>query len=348
MKVAARWVTKKWGVFEEITIDRRDLLPTDVLIEIKYCGICHSDIHTVRSEWGEVNFPLVPWHEMSGIVKELWSEVSKFKLEDRVGVGCLVDSCQDCKSCSNDQEQYCKNGFTPTYGKIDKYGKKTQWGYSKYIVVQESFVLSIPDKIPLDTAAPLLCAGITTYSPLHHWGAGPGKKVWVIGLGWLGHMAVKIASAMGSEVTVLSHSMNKKDDSISFGAKAHVDTRNDQVFEDYNEHFDIIINTVGVKLDITKYLNLLDIDGALINLWLPSEAMEVQVGPLIKKRRSYTGSLIGGIKETQQMLDFCAKHDIWPEIEVISADAKNIDEAYDKVVNSQARYRFVIDMSTIK
>jgi len=259
----------------------------------------------------------------------------------------MVDSCQECSNCKNDEEQFCKKGMTGTYGAKDKYGEKTQGGYSKYIVVQEDFVLSIPDSIPLDKAAPLLCAGITTYSPLHHWNAGPGKKVAVLGLGGLGHMAVKIASAMGAEVTVLSHSDDKKEDSMKFGATYHVNTKNDSVFEEYNETFDLIINTVGAKLDIDQYLSLLTVNGTLVNLGVPSEKMELSVGSLIGRRRSYAGSLIGGIKETQEMLDFCAKHDITPEIEVISADTKEIDTAYERVVNSDVRYRFVIDMSTL-
>lgn len=329
-------------------IERRDLQPKDILIEIKFSGICHSDIHTVKSEWGEIEFPLVPGHEISGIVREIWSDVSKFKQDDRVGVGCMVDSCRDCSNCKNNEEQYCKKGFTGTYGAQDKYGEKTQGGYSKYIVVQEDFVLSIPDSIPLDAAAPLLCAGITTYSPLHHWNTGPGKKVAVLGLGWLGHMAVKIANAMGAEVTVLSHSDNKKDDSITFGAKNYINTKDEGVFQEYRETFDLIINTVGVKLDIDAYLSLLTTNGTLVNLWVPSEKMEISVGSLIMKRRSYAGSLIGGIQETQEMLDFCAKHNIAPEIEVISAHTKDIDDAYERVINSDVRYRVVIDISSMK
>lgn len=346
MEVQARWVSKKGGAFEKLTIERRELDKKDVLIEIKFCGICHSDIHTVKSEWGEIEYPLVPWHEIAGIVVETGADVSKFKKDDRVGVGCMVDSCGECKNCGNDEEQFCKKWMTGTYGAKDKYGEMTQGGYSKYIVVQEDFVLNIPDSIPLDKAAPLLCAGITTYSPLHHWNAGPWKKVGVIWLGGLGHMTTKIASAMWAEVTVLSHSMDKKQDSLDFGAKNHVDTHNKEVFTEYNEHFDIIINTVGAKLDIDQYLSLLDVNGTLVNLWVPSEKMELGVFSLIGKRRSYAGSLIGGIKETQEMLDFCAKHNIAPEIEIVSAN--EIDEAYKKVEDSQARYRLVIDMATMK
>lgn len=348
MKVPARGVTKQGGGFENLEIERRDLQPKDVLIEIKYAGICHSDIHTVKSEWGEVDFPLVPGHEIAGIVHEVGSDVSKYKKDDRVGVGCMVDSCQECHNCKADEEQFCEKWMTGTYGSTDKYGEKTQGGYSKFIVVQEDFVLSIPDNIPLDVAAPLLCAGITTYSPLHHWNAGPGKKVAILGMGGLGHMAVKIASAMGAEVTVLSHSDDKKEDSLKFGAKEHVNTKNEEVFDEYKSHFDLIINTVGAKLDINQYLALLDVNGTLVNLGAPSEPLEVGVFSLIGGRRSFAGSLIGGIKETQEMLDFCAKHDIGPEIEVISADAKNIDDAYERVINSDVRYRFVIDIDTLK
>ncbi|MDQ0429316.1 putative zinc-type alcohol dehydrogenase-like protein [Planomicrobium stackebrandtii] len=331
--------------FEETEIKRRDLDTQDVLIEIKYSGICHSDIHTAHGEWGPVNYPLVPGHEIAGIVTEVGSEVTKYKVGDRVGVGCMVDSCGECENCEKGEEQYCLKGNVPTYAGIDKYGEQTQGGYSTHIVVTEGFVVRIPDNIGLDAAAPLLCAGITTFSPLNHWNAGPGKKVAVVGMGGLGHMAVKIAHAMGAEVTVLSQTLNKKEDSLKFGAKDHYATSDAETFEKLAGTFDLIINTVSAKLDMDSYLSLLALDGTLVNVGAPAEPLAVNVFSLIGHRRSFAGSMIGGIRETQEMLDFCAEHNIVPNIEVISAD--QIDEAYDRVLASDVKYRFVIDVSTI-
>jgi len=332
--------------FKAITIDRRDLGPRDVLIEIQYCGICHSDIHFARGEWGSVNYPIVPGHEITGIVADVGSEVTKFAVGDRVGVGCMVDSCRECVNCRKGEEQYCLNGHTLTYGAVDKYGQLTQGGYSTHIVVDEDFVLRIPEGIELDVAAPLLCAGITTYSPLRHWGAGPGKKVAIIGLGGLGHMAVKLARAMGAEVTVLSRSLKKKDDALRLGADHYYATSDPETFEKLAGSFDLIINTVSAKIDVNAYLSLLALDGTLVNVGAPAEPLSLNVFSLLGQRRSYAGSLIGGIRETQEMLDFCAKHHIVPEIEVISAD--KIDEAYERVLASDVRYRFVIDISTMR
>ena len=332
--------------FKAITIDRRDLAPHDVLIEIKYCGICHSDIHTARGEWGSVNYPLVPGHEIAGIVADVGSEVTKFAVGDRVGVGCMVDSCGECDNCREGEEQYCLKGNTLTYADIDKYGQRTQGGYSTHIVVNEDFVLRIPDGIELDVAAPLLCAGITTYSPLRHWGARPGKKVAVVGLGGLGHMAVKLAHAMGAEVTVLSQSLKKKDDGLRLGADHYYATSNPETFEKLAGSFDLIINTVSAKIDLDAYLSLLALDGTLVNVGAPAEPLSLNVFSLLHQRRSFAGSVIGGIRETQEMLDFCAKHHVVPEIEVISAD--QIDAAYERVLASDVRYRFVIDISTMK
>jgi alcohol dehydrogenase (NADP+) len=331
--------------FREAEIERRDLNVHDVLIEIKYAGICHSDIHTAHGEWGEVKYPLVPGHEIAGIVTEVGSEVTKYKAGDRVGVGCMVDSCGECKNCREGEEQYCLKGNVPTYAGVDKYGEPTQGGYSTHIVVTEDFVLRIPDNIELDAAAPLLCAGITTYSPLNHWNAGPGKKVAVVGMGGLGHMAVKIAHAMGAEVTVLSRTLNKKEDGLEFGAEAYYATTETDTFEKLAGTFDLIINTVSAKIDISAYLSLLTLDGAMVNVGAPAEPLEVNVFSLIGHRRSFAGSMIGGIRETQEMLDFCGEHGIVPKIEVISADY--IDEAYERVLGSDVKYRFVIDTSTI-
>ncbi|TDL74962.1 NAD(P)-dependent alcohol dehydrogenase [Peribacillus frigoritolerans] len=331
--------------FKEAEITRRDLDSKDVLIEIKFAGICHSDIHTAHGEWGEVNYPLVPGHEIAGIVTDVGPEVTKYKVGDRVGVGCMVDSCGDCENCQKGEEQYCLKGNVPTYAGVDKYGEPTQGGYSTHIVVVEDFVLSIPDEIELDQAAPLLCAGITTFSPLHHWKAGPGKKVAVVGLGGLGHMAVKIAHAMGAEVTVLSQSLKKKEDGIRFGAADYYATSDPETFEKLAGTFDLIINTVSAKLKLDDYLSLLALDGSLVNVGAPAEPLSLNVFSLIGHRRSFAGSLIGGIRETQEMLNFCAEHNIAPEIEVISAD--QINEAYDRVLNSDVKYRFVIDISTM-
>lgn len=331
--------------FRAAEIKRRDLDLHDILIEIKYAGICHSDIHTAHGEWGAVNYPLVPGHEIAGIVAEVGAEVTKYKVGDRVGVGCMVDSCGDCENCQKGEEQFCLNGQVPTYAGVDKYGEPTQGGYSTHIVVTEDFVLKIPDSIELDASAPLLCAGITTYSPLNHWGAGPGKKVAVIGLGGLGHMAVQIAHAMGAEVTVLSQTLNKKEDGLDLGADSYYATSDPETFKKLGGYFDLIINTVSAKIDINAYFGLLTLDGTLVNVGAPSEPLSVRVQSLIGGRRSFAGSLIGGIRETQEMLDFCAEHSIAPKIEVISAD--QIDEAYKRVLASDVKYRFVIDISTM-
>lgn len=342
----ARAVFNPKGPFKETTINRRDLDPKDVLIEIKYCGICHSDIHHVNAEWGEETYPLVPGHEIAGVVAEVGSGVKKHKVGDHVGVGCMVDSCHECVNCKKGEEQYCLKGNIGTYAKIDKYGERTQGGYSTYIVVTEDFVLKIPESIKLDVAAPLLCAGITTYSPLRHWGAGPGKKVAIVGLGGLGHMAVKIAHAMGAEVTVLSHSLNKKEDGIRLGANHYYATSDPETFKKLAGSFDFILNTVSAKIDLNSFLSLLDVNGVMVNVGAPAEPLSVNAFSLIMKRRSFAGSLIGGIAETQEMLDFCAKYKIGAEIEVISAD--KIDEAYKRVLNSDVKYRFVIDIDTMK
>ncbi|MDN4070999.1 NAD(P)-dependent alcohol dehydrogenase [Paenibacillus vini] len=331
--------------FRAAEIKRRDLDSQDVLIEIKYAGICHSDIHTAHGEWGPVNYPLVPGHEIAGIVTAVGPQVTKYKIGDRVGVGCMVDSCGECANCLKGEEQYCLKGNIPTYAGVDKYGEPTQGGYSTHIVVTEDFVVRIPDSIGLDAAAPLLCAGITTYSPLHHWGAGPGKKVAVVGMGGLGHMAVQIAYAMGAEVTVLSQTLNKKEDGLKLGADHYYATSEQETFEKLAGNFDLIINTVSAKINMDAYLGLLALDGTLVNVGAPAEPMSLYAINLIGHRRSFAGSMIGGIRETQEMLDFCAEYDIVPMIEVISAD--RIDEAYKRVLASDVKYRFVIDISTM-
>lgn len=331
--------------FQSAEIQRRELQPHDVLIEIKYAGICHSDIHSARGEWGPVQYPFVPGHEIAGIIAAVGSAVTKHNIGDRVGVGCMVDSCGKCVHCHDGEEQYCLEGMTGTYGSVDRYGQYTQGGYSSHIVVTEEFVVKIPDNIALDAAAPLLCAGITTYSPLRHWGAAPGKKIAVVGLGGLGHMAVKFAHAMGSEVTVLSQSLKKKEDGLKLGASAYYATSDPETFKELAGKFDLIINTVSAQIDMNAYLSLLAVDGTLVNVGAPAEPLPVQVFSLIGKRRSFAGSSIGGIRETQEMLDFCAEHNITPEIEVISAD--RIDEAWERVMKSDVKYRFVIDIATL-
>jgi uncharacterized zinc-type alcohol dehydrogenase-like protein len=326
-------------------IERRDVGPADVLIEIKYSGICHSDIHTVRGEWGDIQYPQVVGHEIVGIVSEVGSEVTKHKVGDRVGVGCMVNSCGECESCVAGKENYCLKGNTGTYTAVDRDGSITQGGYSTHIVVVEDFVLKVPESIPFEKAAPLLCAGVTTFSPLAHWNAGPGSKVAVVGMGGLGHMAVKIAHAMGCEVTVLSQTLSKQEDGLRLGADDYFATSDPETFKKNSSRFDLIINTVSASIDINAYLGLLAVDGTLVNVGAPSEPLGVQAFSLIGKRRSFAGSNIGSIKETQDMLDFCAEHGIAPETELISADY--INEAYERVLKSDVRYRFVIDIATL-
>lgn len=327
------------------TIERRAVGAHDVLIEIRFAGICHSDIHTVRGDWGPQQYPLAPGHEIAGIVTEVGSAVTRHAVGDRVGVGCMVNSCRECVNCLKGEEQYCLNGMVGTYGAVDRDGTITQGGYSTHVVVTEDFVVTIPDGIGLDAAAPLLCAGITTYSPLRHWGAGPGKKVAVVGLGGLGHMAVKLAHAMGAEVTVLSQSLKKQEDGLKLGADHYYATSDETTFTDLANTFDLIINTVSAPIDISAYLQLLTLDGALVNVGAPAEPLPVNVFSLILGRRSFAGSAIGGIRETQEMLDFCAEHNLRAEIEVIPAS--KINDAYERVLASDVRYRFVIDTSTL-
>ncbi|QCH24918.1 NAD(P)-dependent alcohol dehydrogenase [Mycobacteroides salmoniphilum] len=329
-----------------ITIERRELGPHDVFIDIKFAGICHSDIHTVRDEWGRANYPIVPGHEIAGVISAVGSEVTKFKPGDHAGVGCMVESCRTCPQCLAGLQQYCSGGgMVGTYGAKDRDGTQTQGGYSQAVVVNEDFVLRIPDSLPLDKAAPLLCAGITTYSPLRHWGAGPGKRVAVIGLGGLGHMAVKLGAAMGAEITVLSQSLKKLEDGLSLGASHYYATSDPDTFKNLRYGFDLILNTVSANLDMGKYLGLLNVDGTLVELGAPENPIEVPAFPLLFGRRSLSGSGIGGIPETQEMLDFCAEHNIGSEIEVI--DANYINEAYERVIASDVRYRFVIDTATL-
>src|SRR3954453_7921304 len=327
------------------TIERRDVGPNDVLIQIEYAGICHSDIHTVNGDWGPQPFPVVPGHEIVGLVTEIGAEVTRHRVGDRVGVGCMVNSCGECANCRNGAEQYCLNGMVGTYAATDRDGTTTQGGYSTHVVVDADFVLSVPDGLDPAAAAPLLCAGITTFSPLKRWGAAPGKKVAVIGLGGLGHMAVKIAHAMGADVTVLSQSLRKQDDGLKLGADHSYATSDGSTFKELAGSFDLILSTVSAPLDFGAYLGLLKAGGALVNVGAPEEPIALNLFSLIGGSKTLAGSAIGGIAETQEMLDFCAEHGIGAEIELITAS--EINEAYERVVNSDVRYRFVIDTATI-
>ncbi|MEU6283969.1 NAD(P)-dependent alcohol dehydrogenase [Streptomyces sp. NPDC047028] len=330
---------------ERTTIERRAVGEFDVLIDIKFAGICHSDIHQAREGWGEAIFPMVPGHEIAGVVSAVGSGVTKFAVGDRVGVGCLVDSCRECENCRQGLEQYCLGGGVATYNAVGKDGEPTYGGYSEKVVVDENYVVRIPDGLSLDVAAPLLCAGITTYSPLRHWNAGPGKKVAIVGLGGLGHMGVQLAHAMGAEVTVLSQSLRKKDDGLKLGADHYYATSDPKTFEELRGTFDLIVSTVSAPLDFGAFLSLLRTDGALVNVGAPEEPISLNLFSVIGGRKTLAGSGIGGIRETQEMLDFCAEHGIGAEIELIRAD--QINEAYERVLNSDVRYRFVIDTATI-
>jgi len=343
--VSAYAASDSTGHLSKTTITRREPGPHDVAIDIKFAGICHSDIHTVKAEWGTPKYPIVPGHEIAGVVTAVGSEVTKHKVGDHVGVGCMVNSCGECTSCKAGLEQYCKPGANFTYNAIDKNGTVTQGGYSQAVVVNENFVLHIPESLPLDAAAPLLCAGITLFSPLRHWKAGPKTRLAVIGLGGLGHMGVKLGAAMGAEVTVLSQSLKKMEDGLRLGASHYYATAERDTFKKLRSSFDLILNTVSANLNLGDYLNLLDVDGSLVELGIPEHPMEVPAFPLALARRSLSGSNIGSIAETQEMLDFCAEHNTLPEIEVIEADYVN--EAYERVLASDVRYRFVIDVSTL-
>jgi uncharacterized zinc-type alcohol dehydrogenase-like protein len=326
--------------------ERRDLGAHDVSLDVKYSGICHSDIHQVREEWGPAIFPMVPGHEIAGIVSQVGSSVTKFKVGDRIGVGVFVDSCRTCPSCLKGLQQYCIEGMTGTYNQLERDGKTpAMGGYSNIMVVNEDYAVSIPENLALDGVAPLLCAGITLYSPIKHWKAGPGKKVAVMGLGGLGHMGVKFAAAMGAEVTVFSHSPAKEADAKAMGAHHFVSTKNTDFSSKYIKHFDLILNTVSAELNINDYLQMLNVDGTLVVIGLPGKPYALEVGSLLPARRSLSGSMIGGIAEMQEMLDFCGKHNIVSDVEVIKADY--INAAYDRTVASDVKYRFVIDATSI-
>ncbi len=327
-------------------IERREPGADDVLIDILYCGVCHTDIHFARNDWDMSQYPMVPGHEIVGKVIRVGSNVSKWKVGDTVGVGCFVDSCRACPACASGEEQYCQGPATYTYNGQEKDGSGlTFGGYSTQIVVDENYVVRVPASLALDAAAPLLCAGITTYSPLRHFGVKAGTRVGVVGMGGLGHMAVKFAKAMGAHVSVLSHSTSKKDDALRLGADNFIVTNDPSVFETHAGQFDFLIDTVSAEHDLNAYLTLLGLDGRMVLVGLPGPT-PVAPFPLIFQRRSLSGSLIGGIRETQEMLDFCAEKGIVCDIEVIPMSA--INEAYERILQSDVRYRFVIDMASLK
>jgi uncharacterized zinc-type alcohol dehydrogenase-like protein len=328
------------------TFNRRDPGPNDVQIKIAFCGVCHSDLHTARNEWKNSVFPVVPGHEIVGHVTAVGDDVSEFKVGDVVGVGCLVDSCQTCPSCKQGLEQYCDNGFTGTYNSPESViGGMTFGGYSNAIVVDKNFVLRIPAGMDLAATAPLLCAGITTYSPLRHWGAGPGKKVGVIGLGGLGHMAVKLSVAMGAETVLFTTSPSKVADGKRLGADAVVISSDAAAMAQHAETFDLFIDTVAATHDLSPYFNLLKREGTMVQVGAPEDPLPINVFSLIFKRRNFAGSLIGGIAETQEMLNFCAEHKIVSDVEVIPI--QKINEAYERMLKSDVKYRFSIDMASL-
>ncbi len=330
------------------SFERREPFDNDIVISIQYCGICHTDIHQVNNEWGGSSaYPMVPGHEITGIVTDVGSKVTRFQVGDRVGVGCFVDSCRKCTPCLKGLEQYCIDGPTMTYNSIERDGHtRTQGGYSNKIVVDENYVLQIPDRLPMDGAAPLLCAGITMYSPLMHWKAGPGKRVGIVGLGGLGHMGVKFAHSLGAEVSVLSHSYKKQDEAKRMGAdQFYVTSSDNDGLEKLKGYFDLIINTLAVEIDWSRYLSLLSLDGTMVVVGIPEKETLLGASSLITARRSLAGSVIGGIRETQEMLDFCSKNNITSDIEIIAV--QKVNEAYTRVVNSDVRYRFVIDMKSL-
>jgi uncharacterized zinc-type alcohol dehydrogenase-like protein len=332
----------------EMTIERREVTPKDVEIEILYCGVCHSDLHTARNDWGGSMYPVVPGHEIVGRITNAGSEVSKFKVGDLAAVGCMVDSCGHCDSCRQELEQYCQKGFTGTYNGKDKHlGGQTFGGYSQKVVVDEHFVLSVPENLDLAAVAPLLCAGITTWSPLRHWNVGPDSKVAVVGLGGLGHMAIKLAKGLGAEVTLFSRTPGKTEDAKKLGADHVVISTDDSHMKAVHGKFDLIIDTVPYEHDINPYMQTVALNGTLVLVGFIGQFEETKpsTGPMIFQRRSVAGSLIGGIAETQEMLDFCGEHNIVSDIELIKME--DINHAYERMLKSDVKYRFVVDMQSL-
>ena len=326
--------------------ERREVGAHDVQIDILYCGVCHSDIHQARNEWGGSIFPMVPGHEIVGRIIKVGDHVKNFKVGELAGVGCFVDSCRTCPSCIAGDEQYCDNGMVGTYNGRDKEGQPTYGGYSTQIVVDEKYTLNVAENLPIEGVGPLLCAGITTWSPLRHWNIGKGHKVAIVGLGGLGHMGVKFAASFGAEVTVLSTSKSKHHDALALGAHHFAVTKDEATMKSLAGTFDFILNTVSAQHDYNAYLSLLNLNGTMVVVGVPPQPTAVHAFSLIMKRRSLAGSLIGGIKETQEMLDYCAEHNIVSDVEVIKADY--INEAYERILKSDVKYRFVIDIASLK
>ncbi|WP_338872870.1 NAD(P)-dependent alcohol dehydrogenase [Myxococcus stipitatus] len=327
--------------------ERREPGPNDVQLDVLFCGICHSDLHQARDEWGGALFPMVPGHEIVGRVTRVGAKVSRFKAGDTVGIGCMVDSCRACASCKEGLEQYCEKGPVYTYNSREKESQQpTQGGYSNVLVVDQDFVLRVPDNLDPSKAAPLLCAGITTYSPLKHWKVREGQRVGVVGLGGLGHMAVKFARAMGAHVTVFSHTDKKKQDALRLGAHEVVVSSNEAEMKARQNTFDFVLDTVSAKHDINAYLRLLRRDGSLVLVGAPEQPLEVGAFSIIPNRRNFSGSSIGGVRETQEMLDFCGKHEVVSDVEVIPI--QQVNEAYTRMLKGDVKYRFVIDMKSLK
>ena len=333
---------------KQMNIERREITAKDIEIEILYCGVCHSDLHTARNDWGGTNYPAVPGHEIVGKVTSVGSEVTKLKVGNLAAVGCLVDSCRECDSCQHDLEQYCSNGFTGTYNGRDKHlGGHTLGGYSEKVVVDEHFVLKVPANLDLAAVAPLLCAGITTWSPLRHWKVGTGSKVAVVGLGGLGHMAIKLAKGLGAEVTLFSRTPDKKQDALDLGADEVIISTDNHQMNAVKGKFDLIIDTVPYGHNVNPYVSTLNFSGTLVLVgYLGGLEPVLNTVPLILGRKSVAGSVIGGIAETQELLDFCGEHNIVSEIEIIKME--EINEAYERMIKSDVRYRFVIDMASLK
>lgn len=345
MKVKGLAALKAGGPLEPFQFERRALGQNDVAFKITHAGICHSDIHQVREEWGPSIFPMVPGHEIVGIVSEIGSSVSKFKVGDRIGVGVFIDSCRNCPPCKAGMQQYCDEGMTGTYNGYERDGKTIAFGgYCDGFVIDQDYAVTIPGNLDMAGVAPLLCAGITLYSPIKHFKVGPGMKVAVMGLGGLGHMGVKFAAAMGAEVTVLSHSASKKDDALLMGAKEFLVIKDNEDLKPLSRRFDLVLNTVSALIDINAYLGILKIDGTLVVIGLPDAPYSVKAGALLDGRKSLTGSMIGGMVELQEMLDFAGEHNIVSDIELVNADY--VEKAYERTVASDVKYRFVIDAST--
>ncbi|WP_373074509.1 NAD(P)-dependent alcohol dehydrogenase [Zeaxanthinibacter enoshimensis] len=346
-EIKAYGARDKTADLEPMTIKRREVGPKDVKIEITYCGVCHSDIHQVRNDWKNSVYPVVPGHEIIGHVVAVGKDVKKFKEGQLVGVGCMVDSCRECSACKDDLEQYCENGMVPTYNGKDKHlGGHTFGGYSEMVVVDQDFVLTIPDNLDQKAVAPLLCAGITTFSPLNHWGVKEGDKVGIIGLGGLGHMGIKFANAMGAHVVMITTSPDKAKDAKRLGAHEVLISKDEEAMKEHTGSFDFLLNTVPVGHDINPYINLLKRDATMVLVGAIEPLDAVHGGGLVMGRKRVAGSLIGGIAETQEMLDFCGEHNIVSDVEIINMD--NINEAYDRVTSSDVKYRFVIDMNSLK